>query len=132
MQALASPLKLQKRFVQPTPDDQGMVMKKLQKLLIIGASGNLGSLCGKRLVHLADTIRVTAPEGLGEAAKHEEIIYGDLGDKSAVEAMVEGCDATAHLGAHATEADWETIKTRISTGWSTSTRQRANLRFRSA
>lgn len=82
----------------------------LKKLLITGANGNLGAVCRQRLPHLAQSLRLSARKGLGEAAAHEEIIYCDLGDKDAVEALVEGCDGIVHMGAQATEASWEVIR----------------------
>lgn len=82
----------------------------MKRLLITGANGSLGSVCRKRLGHLAETLRLSARKGLGEAASNEEIVYGDLGDKAAVEALVEGCDGIVHMGGQATEAPWETIR----------------------
>ena len=82
----------------------------LEKLLITGANGGLGSVCRDRLGHLAKTVRLSARKGLGEAAANEEIVYCDLGDKDAVEALVEGCDGIVHMGGQATEANWETIR----------------------
>ena len=82
----------------------------MKRLLITGANGGLGSVCRQRLGHLAETIRLSARKGLGEAAPNEEIVYCDLGDKAAVEALVEGCDGIVHMGGQATEAPWETIR----------------------
>lgn len=82
----------------------------LKKLLITGANGNLGAVCRERLHHIAETIRLSARKGLGDAAQHEEIVYCDLGDKPAVEALVDGCDGIVHMGGQATEAPWETIR----------------------
>ena len=82
----------------------------MKRLLITGANGSLGSVCRERLGHLADTIRLSARKGLGDAAANEEIVYCDLGDKAAVEELVEGCDGIVHMGGQATEAPWETIR----------------------
>ncbi len=82
----------------------------LNKLLITGANGGLGSVCRERLTHLAKTVRVSARKDLGNAAAHEEIVYCDLADKDAVEAMVHGCDGIVHMGGQATEANWDTIR----------------------
>lgn len=82
----------------------------MKRLLITGANGGLGSVCRERLGHLADTIRLSARKGLGDAAENEEIVYCDLGDKAAVEELVEGCDGIVHMGGQATEAPWETIR----------------------
>jgi len=82
----------------------------LKKLLITGANGKLGAVCRERLRPLAETIRVGARRGLGEAQQNEEVVYCDLGDKAAVEALVNGCDGIVHMGGQATEAPWETIR----------------------
>ena len=82
----------------------------LNKLLITGANGALGSVCRARLGHLAKTVRVSARRGLGEAGPNEQIVYCDLDDRAAVEAMVDGCDGIVHMGGQAREACWETIR----------------------
>jgi uronate dehydrogenase len=82
----------------------------LNKLLITGANGQLGAVCRKRLPPLAKTLRLNARKGLGEAKSNEELVYCDLSDKVAVEALVEGCDGIVHMGGQATEAPWETIQ----------------------
>ncbi len=82
----------------------------LKKLLITGANGNLGSVCRDRLTHIAETIRVSARRELGETRENEELIYCDLGDREAVEALVEGCDGIVHMGGQSVEAPWETIR----------------------
>ncbi len=82
----------------------------LKKLLITGANGNLGSVCRDRLTHVAETIRVSARRGLGESRENEELVYCDLGDREAVEALVEGCDGIVHMGGQSVEAPWETIR----------------------
>ena len=82
----------------------------MKRLLITGANGNLGAVCRERLTHLAETIRISARKGLGEAAAHEELVYCDLGDKAAVEDLVEGCDGVVHMGGQSTEAPWDTIR----------------------
>lgn len=82
----------------------------LKKLLITGANGNLGKVCRARLGHLAETLRISARDGLGAAGPNEEIVYCDLGDKAAVEALVEGCDGIVHMGGQSVEAPWEVIR----------------------
>ena len=82
----------------------------LKRLLITGASGGLGTVCRNRLGHLAETVRVSARKGLGDAGPNEEIVYCDLGDKEAVGALVEGCDGVVHMGGQSIEAPWETIR----------------------
>lgn len=83
----------------------------MKRLLITGANGGLGRLCRARLGHLAEIIRVSDRDGLGEAGPNEEIVAGDLADGASVEAMVEGCDGIIHLGGQSVEAPWETVRT---------------------
>lgn len=82
----------------------------LNRLLITGANGSLGSVCRERLGHLAGTLRLGARKGLGEARQNEEIVYCDLADKAAVAALVEGCDGIVHMGGQSVEAPWNTIR----------------------
>jgi len=82
----------------------------MNRLLITGAAGALGAMCRERLSHLAKTLVISDRDDLGEAAPHEEIVYCDLGDKAAVEAMVEGCDGIVHLGGQPIEHTWEVVK----------------------
>lgn len=82
----------------------------LKKLLITGANGNLGVVCRDRLGHIAESLRISARKGLGEARDREEIVYCDLADKDAVEALVEGCDGIVHMGGQSVEAPWSTIR----------------------
>ena len=82
----------------------------MKRLLITGANGNLGKLCRARLGHLADTVRLSALDGLRDAAENEEIVHCDLGDKDAVLSLVEGCDGIVHMGGQSVEADWETVR----------------------
>ena len=82
----------------------------LNRLLITGANGGLGSVCRERLGHLARTLRLGARKGLGEARANEEIVYCDLGDRDAVTAMVDGCDGIVHMGGQSVEAPWAPIR----------------------
>lgn len=82
----------------------------MKRLLITGAGGGLGSVCRKRLTHLADVLRLSDRDDIGPAETHEEIVTCDLGDKDAVEALVEGCEGIVHLGGQAVEAPWTVIR----------------------
>lgn len=84
--------------------------KRLERLLITGAAGGLGTLCRARLSHLAETLRLSDIADLGEAAPHEELVQCDLGDKDAVEALVAGCDGIVHLGGRSVEDTWQSIR----------------------
>lgn len=82
----------------------------MKRLLITGAAGGLGSVMRTKLAHLADVIRLSDISDLGEAAANEEIVTCDLGDKGAVDALVEGCDAIVHFGGISTEQPWSKIR----------------------
>ena len=82
----------------------------MKRLLITGANGGLGSVCRDRLGHMAEMLRLSSRSDMGEPRPNEEIVRCDLGDKAAVEALVEGCDGIVHMGGQATEAPWEVIR----------------------
>lgn len=82
----------------------------MKRLLITGAAGGLGSVCRKRLTHLAEILRVSDIADLGDAAAHEEVVPCDLADKAAVEALVAGCDGIVHLGGKSVEGPWEVVR----------------------
>lgn len=82
----------------------------MKRLLITGAAGRLGSMCRKRLTHLAEILRLSSRSDLGRAEPHEEIMRCDLADKAAVADLVAGCDGIVHLGGQAVEASWEVIR----------------------
>ena len=85
-------------------------MKKLNRLLITGAAGNLGVECRQRLKYLADTIRVSDKLDLGSAAQNEEVVICDLNDSQAVGDLVKDCDGILHLGGKSIEGTWDVIR----------------------
>lgn len=82
----------------------------MNRLLITGANGGLGSVCRDRLSHIATSIRLGARRNLGDPSSKEEFFYCDLEDRLAVKEMVDGCDGIIHMGGQATEAPWERIR----------------------
>lgn len=87
-----------------------MAKKKLNRLLMTGAAGGVGKAIRGKLAPLADIVRLSDRQDLEDAAAHEEIVYCELTDKAAVDALVEGCDGIVHLGGQSVEADWETVR----------------------
>ena len=87
-----------------------MTEKRVKKLLVTGAAGGIGRAIRTLLEPIAETLRLSDRAGLGEAAAHEEIIYCELTDRDAVEALVAGCDGIIHLGGQSVEADWQTVR----------------------
>jgi len=81
----------------------------MRKVLLTGASGNLGKALRKSLVGWADSIRLTDITPISDVAEHEEFVPCDLGDYDAVYPLLEGCDAVIHLGGVSTENTFENI-----------------------
>lgn len=82
----------------------------MKRLLITGAAGGLGFVMRMRLAHMAEVLRLSDISDLGAAAPNEELVPCDLADKSAVEALVEGCDGIVHFGGRSVEDTWEVIR----------------------
>lgn len=85
-------------------------MKKLNKLLITGAAGNLGVECRQRLKYLAKNIRVSDKVDLDSADQNEEVVICDLNDSQAVIELVKDCDGILHLGGKSIEGPWEVVR----------------------
>ena len=85
-------------------------MKKLKRLLITGAAGNLGVECRQRLKYLAEIIRVSDKVDLGPADQEEEVVICDLNDSQAVIDLVKDCDGVLHLGGKSIEGTWNVIR----------------------
>lgn len=84
--------------------------QKMNRLLITGAAGRIGSDMRNRLTDLAHTLRLSDISDLGDAKESEEIVYCDLGDPAAVLELVKGCDGIVHLGGKANEGPWDVIR----------------------
>ena len=85
-------------------------MKKLKRLLITGAAGNLGVECRQRLKYLAEIIRVSDKVDIGPADQDEEVVICDLNDSQAVIDLVKDCDGILHLGGKSIEGTWNVIR----------------------
>lgn len=81
----------------------------MNRLLITGAAGNLGTVLRTGLADLADTLRLSDVAPLSPPGPNEEIVQADLADLDAVLAMIEGVDVIVHFGGISGEADWERI-----------------------
>jgi uncharacterized protein YbjT (DUF2867 family) len=73
-------------------------MKKIQKVLVVGATGQQGGLVARRLLARGRSVRALTrkpKEGpaLALAALGAEVVSADLDDRAAVEAAVRGVDA---------------------------------------
>ena len=73
-------------------------MARINRLLITGAAGGLGTQLRAHATHLADTLRLSDIADLGTAAANEELIQCDLGDFEAVYAMTQDVEiGRAHV-----------------------------------
>lgn len=91
--------------------DDSVTPPNYRRLLLTGAAGGIGRVIRPRLTAFAEIIRVSDLPGqlTGEPARHEEVQPCDLGDKAAVDALVQGCDAIIHLGGVSVERPFEEI-----------------------
>lgn len=81
----------------------------MKRLLLTGAAGVLGRAMRPRLAGMADVLRVSDIVDLGPVADREEAMQCDLGDRSAVDRLVEGCDGILHLGGISVEDKFSKI-----------------------
>lgn len=81
----------------------------MQRILITGAAGGLGSLLRESLKGWGPVLRLSDIGGLGEAGKGEEVVPCELGDLDAVTDLVDGVDGIVHLGGKSIEGEFENI-----------------------
>lgn len=81
----------------------------IDRLLITGAAGALGSVLRGHLAGRYPHLRLSDRQPLGEAGPGEELAVCDLADAPAVDRLLEGVDACVHLGGQPVEADWPTV-----------------------
>jgi uronate dehydrogenase len=81
----------------------------MERLLITGAAGALGTMLRQELKGFAPRLRLSDVQEIGAAAEHEEVVVCDLGDYDAVMRLVEGCDGVVHLGGVSVEGRFEDI-----------------------
>jgi uronate dehydrogenase len=86
-----------------------MPEQKLNRLLITGAAGGLGSVLRTTLKPYATILRLSDINSMGTAEADEELMPCDLADKQAVHNIVANCDAIVHLGGVSTDGPWEPI-----------------------
>jgi len=92
-----------------TKDPLTGVSTHCHRLLLTGASGNLGKILRARLRKYADIVRVSDLAQLEPAHAQEEAIQCDLSDEKAVHALVEGVDAIIHFGGVSVERPFAEI-----------------------
>ncbi len=83
--------------------------RKIDKVLITGAAGALGSALRSHLAGEFGLLRLSDIAEMPPAGGGEEVVTCDLADRDAVAALCEGMDAIVHMGGFPREADWDTI-----------------------
>jgi len=81
----------------------------MEKLLVTGAAGGIGTRLRKLLKGIYPAIRwsdVRKPDSL---ANDEDFMPADLADYAQVERITAGVHGIVHLGGHSTEGSWDTI-----------------------
>jgi uronate dehydrogenase len=81
----------------------------MNRILITGAAGKIGSTLREGLRGRYPVLRLTDIGQLGPAQAGEEIAPADLTDLAAVEEAMKGVDCVVHLGAIPGEDTWEKI-----------------------
>ncbi|KAJ3342904.1 hypothetical protein HDU93_000563 [Gonapodya sp. JEL0774] len=101
--------KIDKKLVARV-EEKPVTTIRFHRILLTGAAGGVGTQLRPRLKAYCDVLRVSdISESLTPAGEGEERVIVNLGDKSAVFKMVEGCDAIIHLGGVSVEKTWEEI-----------------------
>ena len=81
----------------------------MQRILITGAAGSIGTVLRAGLRGHYPAIRLTDIADLGEAGPGEEIVTADLRDLAQMEAAMAHVDGVVHLGGTPLEAEWDSI-----------------------
>ena len=81
----------------------------MNRILITGAAGEIGSTLRAGLAGAYPLLRLSDRRPLGEAAAHEELISAELTDFDAVCAITRGIDCIVHLGGVPREGPWQAI-----------------------
>jgi uronate dehydrogenase len=81
----------------------------MQKVLITGAAGDIGTRLRKILRGVYPHIRASDIRKPADLAANDDFVAADLTDLAQVEKAVAGMEGVAHFGGHAVEGSWETI-----------------------
>jgi uronate dehydrogenase len=71
---------------------------KINRILLTGAAGALGTILRPGLDKLAHNVRLNDIKPISEAATHEEIVDCDLTDMAAVQKLTRDVDMVVHMG----------------------------------
>ena len=81
----------------------------MQKILVTGAAGGVGTRLRKLLKGVYPSIRWSDLRQPDDLATDENFVTADLADLAAVEKIVAGVDGIVHLGGYSIEGPWDTI-----------------------
>ena len=84
-------------------------MTVMQKILITGAAGDVGTRLRKLLKGVYPSIRTSDIRTPADLGKDEDFIAADLADMVQVQKMVAGVQGIIHLGGFSVEGPWDTI-----------------------
>ena len=80
----------------------------MKTVLITGAAGDVGTHLRRELAGRYN-LRLSDLRSIGNLAKGETFVKGDVGSLKDMLKVTRGVDAIVHLGAYSVEADWDTI-----------------------
>jgi uronate dehydrogenase len=81
----------------------------MKKVLITGASGDVGTRLRKILKGVYPSIRISDIRKPADLGADEEFVQADLANMAEVEKAVAGIDGIIHLGGFSVEGPWDTI-----------------------
>jgi uronate dehydrogenase len=84
-------------------------MSKLNRILLTGASGSLGTLLRREIAGQCNTLRLSSRDDLGPLARNEEAAICDLADADSVMAMTRDVDMVIHMGGIGAEGTFADI-----------------------
>ena len=81
----------------------------MQKILVTGAAGGVGTRLRKLLKGVYPSIRWSDLRRPDDVGTDEDFVTADLADLAAVEKIVASVDGIVHLGGYSIEGPWDTI-----------------------
>lgn len=81
----------------------------MQKVLVTGAAGDVGTRMRKLLKGVYPSIRWSDKRTPADLRPDEEFIAADLANMTEVEKIVDGVDGVVHFGGFSVEGPWDTI-----------------------
>src|SRR3974390_1510187 len=81
----------------------------MQRILITGAAGKIGSTLRGGLRGSYALVRLLDVAPMGNAEAGEEICQTDIGDLAALEQATAGIDCVVHLAGQSVEGEWQKV-----------------------